>query len=58
MRRLVERLYGDPNKRTTHFNVFPGPRWNELTVEERAKTINDALDSIENGTAEEIFFDD
>lgn len=59
MTRLLDRLFGDPNKKTMNFNVFPGPKWNELSEEERAKTINDALDSIEDGTAEEItHFDD
>lgn len=59
MTRLLDRLYGDPNKRTMNFNIFPGPLWDTLTMEERAKTLNDAMDSVEDGSAELIEnFDD
>lgn len=58
MKRLLDRLYGDPTKRTMHFNITPGPKYHELTMEERAAVINRALDAIENGEAEEIGLDD
>lgn len=63
MTRLLDRLYGDPERRTLHFSITPGPLWNTraavMTEEEKAKTINDALDSRDDRSAELIeHFDD
>lgn len=60
MTRLLDRLYGDPDpdKRAKHFSLTPGPRFHEMTEEQIAKTLNDAFDDIENGTAREVDLDD
>jgi hypothetical protein len=51
-KRLTERLFGDPNRQTRNFNIFPGER--RCTPEELCREINSALDQIENGTAEMV----
>lgn len=45
LERLKNRLFGDPTKKVTNFNVFWGPEAHKLTAEERAAEINKALDA-------------
>jgi hypothetical protein len=58
MQRLVERLYGNPARRSLNFNAWWGPEAHKLTVEERAASINHMLDEIEGGRAALVNFDE
>ncbi len=53
MARLLKRLYGneDPTKNVLDFKVSWGDDAHKVSVEQRAKQINHALDQIEDGTA-------
>jgi hypothetical protein len=48
-KRLMKRLFGDPNRRLRNFHISRGER--ECTVEELCAEINRAFDQVEDGTA-------
>jgi hypothetical protein len=56
--KLIDRLCNNPEKKLVNFHVDWGPEAHKLSVEERAKVINDVLDQIENGDYEEHYFED
>ena len=51
-KRLTDRLFNDPERRTLNFKITPGER--RVSSEELCAEINKALDDIESGNAEEV----
>ena len=47
--KLIERLFGDPNRRLHNLSIFAGER--RCTAEELCAEINKAMDAVANGTA-------
>ncbi len=43
--RLLDRLFGDPTRKLVNFHATWGPQAHKATREERAKAINDMLDT-------------
>lgn len=58
LEKLDARLFGDPNKKLTGFNVWWGPDAVDLSVEERAKVLNDVFDQVDNGKSSVLDFED
>lgn len=54
--KLLNRLFGDPEKKALNFNIFPGENIHKYTTEEVCAEINKAMDQLENGDCE--IFDD
>ncbi len=50
--RLLDRLFGDPKRKTLNFNIFPGERAHECTAEELCAEINKALDQVDSGESQ------
>jgi hypothetical protein len=50
--RLMDRLFGDPDRRCLNFNIFPSERAHECTAEELCAEINKAFDQVESGEAQ------
>lgn len=57
--KLLDRLFGDPKRQTTNFQIFRGSA-ETIDPEEMCRQINAALDALDNGTATELVddFDD
>lgn len=59
MDRLIDRFFGDPDKKLVNFNAWWGPNAASMTAEQRAAAINKALDAMERGDCEVVKdFDD
>lgn len=58
LERLFDRLFNDPNKKLVNFNVWWGDKAHELTVDQRAKVLNDMLDQEAQGNACNLNFED
>lgn len=52
--RLMDRLFGDPDRKVRNFNIYPGER--KCTPEELCAEVNKALDAIEAGDFEEVVY--
>ena len=51
-KRLMDRLFNDPTRKTLNFNITPGER--RVSAEELCAELNKAFDEIESGRAEEV----